>query len=57
MRALAQWPPTVNMVPPNLSVTATAVGVFLALASGAAGAFYPAWWAASVDPLEALHSE
>ena len=57
MRSLSQWPPAVNLVPPNLSVTAVAVGVLLALASGAAGAFYPAYWAASVDPLEALHAE
>jgi len=57
VRALSQWSPTLSIVPPNLSSLAIGVGVLLALASGAAGAFYPAFWAATVDPLEALHAE
>jgi len=45
------------IVPPGLSGTAFILGFAAAIVAGVAGAFYPAFRAASVPPIEALRYE
>jgi putative ABC transport system permease protein len=54
---LSRWSATSNFVPTRLSVAAMGLGFVAALLPGVAGAFYPAYRAADVPPIEALRYE
>ncbi len=54
---LSRWPKTSLLVPPDFSVAAFAIGFIAVMVAGVAGAFYPAFRAASVPPTEALRHE
>ncbi len=56
-RSLSFWSMTRLIVPPGLSGTAFILGFAAAIVAGVAGAFYPAFRAASVPPIEALRYE
>jgi putative ABC transport system permease protein len=54
---LSQWSTTSLFVPPQLSGAALMLGFGAAIVSGVAGAFYPAYHAASLLPVESLRHE
>lgn len=54
---LSRWPATSLFVPKRLSAAAMGLGFVAAFLPGVAGAFYPAYRAADVPPIEALRYE
>jgi putative ABC transport system permease protein len=57
VQALAAWPLTSLLVPARMSAVSVIIGVVGAILTGITGSIYPALYAASLSPIEALRHD
>jgi putative ABC transport system permease protein len=57
LRFLTRFPITSGFIDGYIAPQYLAMGVLMGLVVGVAGAAYPAWWGASLSPVEALRKK